>query len=72
MEEIEKVLDGLARQMLKEIEVMAKSKAIAERKTHAEIVSLLTQSLCSIIDTTSSAALDMDDFIPEDFEDFTD
>lgn len=69
MEELEKVLEGIAGQMLKQIEEMAKSKVTAERKTHAEIISLLSQSWCSIIDTTSAAAFEMDDFIPEDFAD---
>lgn len=72
MEELEKVLDGIAGEMIKQIEEMAKSKGTAERKTHAEIVSLLSHSWCSIIDTTSGAAFEMDDFIPEDFEDFED
>ncbi|MDX1763551.1 MAG: hypothetical protein R3231_04460 [bacterium] len=69
MDELEKVLDGIAGQMIKQIEAMAKSEDTGDRKTQAEIISLLSQSWCSIIDTTSSAAFEMDDFMPEDLED---
>ncbi|MDP3979831.1 MAG: hypothetical protein Q8Q33_00295 [Chlamydiota bacterium] len=71
MEYIEKVIEQLSNETLHSLKEMRKAKDSNERKTQAEIVHLLCQSMSSLISSTASMMSEVHDFNDED-EDFED
>ncbi|MBM4056131.1 MAG: hypothetical protein FJ264_15980 [Planctomycetes bacterium] len=61
MEHLEKILDQLSNETLRSLKEMNKAKDINERKTQAEIVHLLCQSMGSIIGSTASMMSEVHD-----------
>ncbi len=71
MENIEKIIEELSKEILSNLGEMSKVKDMAERKTQAEIVNLLCQSMTSVMDSIMS---DMSPFpfIGDDDDDYDD
>lgn len=71
MEHIEKIVEQLSNETLHSLKEMRKAKDSNERKTQAEIVHLLCQSMGSLISSTASMMSEVHDFHDEDegFED---
>lgn len=72
MEEFDKLFEGLAGEMRRQMEDMKKCNNLSERKIHAEVVNLLSQSMCSILDSTSNLAEGMHDCDCMDEDDYDD
>ena len=68
MEHIEKIVEQLSNETLHSLKEMRKAKDSNERKTQAEIVHLLCQSMSSILTSTASVMSEVNDFQDEDEE----
>jgi hypothetical protein len=66
MDELTHVLDALSAELLKQVKEIQKCKDVDSRKTQAETIHFLSQSLCSILDSTAFAAESMHEFMDED------
>ncbi len=69
MDELTKVLDALSAELLRQITDLSICDSREERRVQAETVHLLSQSLSSIIDSTSMAADGMQDYMDGEFPD---
>ena len=69
MDELTKVLDALSEELLRQVKDVSNCSSREERRIQAETVHLLSQSLSSIIDSTSMAASGMQDYMDDEFPD---
>ncbi|MDF1552291.1 MAG: hypothetical protein P1P84_04470 [Deferrisomatales bacterium] len=69
MDELTKVLDALSAELLRQITDLSSCDSREERRVQAETVHLLSQSLSSIIESTSMAADGMHDYMDGEFPD---
>ncbi|HBN26570.1 MAG TPA: hypothetical protein DD405_03770 [Desulfobacteraceae bacterium] len=68
MENIEKIMEQLSKEILSNLGEMSKIKDTAERKSQAEIVNLLCQSMTSVMDSIMSEMSPFP-FIDDDYDD---
>jgi hypothetical protein len=67
MDELEKLMDLLAREQLRAVEDMSGCDSLEERKLHSEVVLNLSNSLSNILQSAYTIASDFGDESP--FED---
>jgi len=67
MEELERLMDLLAREHLRAVEDMSGCDSLEDRKLHSEVVLNLSKSLSNILQSAYNIASDFGDELP--FED---